>query len=67
LAWAAFGTKERSGSVGWLPAHAREKSFLFLLTLFTKWFNLNSNSNLNPLKQIQINPNEKPTSHTSIL
>jgi hypothetical protein len=33
--------------------------------LFSKLYNL-YDSNLNPLKQIQINPTENPTSHTSI-
>jgi chromosome segregation ATPase len=32
--WAVLGPKERSGPVGWLPAHAREKGYLFDLFLF---------------------------------
>jgi hypothetical protein len=35
VGWAALGPKEWSGPVGWLPAHARGKVFLFDLLLFS--------------------------------
>jgi hypothetical protein len=55
--WVVAGPEGMTGRFGWLPAHPGSKGFpisFFLYKLDDS--NLNSNSNLNPLKEIQINP-----------